>query len=380
MNQIVKKFNPKTPLKRDLKYMNPEGLKFPIHISPSQLNNFQSCRYLSYLKRLGWSKVSVSDALHFGRLIDKSLEYLYLELSRKKLNGEFKPQAIRSSIIELLTKKKVNSAIFFSRKLVPAQQIKEFTDRYKFDPFDYSFLEVWEKMYSQRSSEVNDATLQDHLLYALSLLPEYFVYHQDIFNGNFKIQYTQESLNVSFEQEVILHGRMDAIVSVKSKDKKSFNYVLENKTSSQFDEEKISFLGLMAMQNKFYYYACNLVDPGSVHGLFFNFVRRPKIRLKKNESENQFIERLQNEIQTKPEYYFKRMKITYTESDMKEFELELRQKIKDYKSFLKGNLPILKNDTGNICYGVYKCEFLEHCYAKDDISNNVLYTIKPFEA
>lgn len=134
---------------------------------------------------------------------------------------------------------------------------------------------------------------------------------------------------------VVLRGKWDAINLVDGKLE-----LQENKTKGDVDPVKMKNQLRFDMQTMFYLTALNYhlhnydsskhsllgKDYGLPTGVRYNVIRRPlsggrgTIRQKKNQTEEEFYNQLEEYFITEPEYFFSRFKVTTIQKDIREFE------------------------------------------------------------
>lgn len=133
-------------------------------------------------------------------------------------------------------------------------------------------------------------------------------------------------------------------------------YTLDHKTSSRIDETSLEKALAFDFQHLYYGY-CYAQETGKkVAGCYHNVIRNPG--LKYSGSFSDYSKRLQNEIRLKPEHYFKRYRIVYTNKDKKDFEYQLHYILSNISTTIKNN-HFYRNSSHCNIYG--ECEFLDLC-------------------
>ena len=163
----------------------------------------------------------------------------------------------------------------------------------------------------------------------------------------------EENFDENFEGFRI-RGRRDGLFRRKGK-----LWLFETKTASRIDEstleEKLGF----DFQNLFYLIATEIETGEKLAGIEYNIIRKPQIRIKKTETTNEFNIRMQEDVASRPEFYFYRASVTITEKRKRIFKKELRDKLITFSRWLSGEYPTYRNETA--CTGMWNCEFLSAC-------------------
>lgn len=153
---------------------------------------------------------------------------------------------------------------------------------------------------------------------------------------------------------VIMRGKRDGRFLEHKKP-----WLLETKTKSKIDEDAILLRLVFDLQNLFYVTADEMETGEELAGVLYNVIRNPGHRLKVGETLYDYTERIRQDIQSRPEHFFKRYETPYREEDKLQFDKEFSSIIKEVQDFLDCGVPSYKN-TSN-CESPYKCEFLEAC-------------------
>lgn len=138
-------------------------------------------------------------------------------------------------------------------------------------------------------------------------------------------------------------------------------YILETKTISRLEESRLA----LKLHNDFQtmFEATVLAhEPAPVHvgGVCYNIVRRPQIKPKVGESLTVYRQRLVADIRSRPDFYFIRYTIGYTDRDLAAFEQDLQ----DYLSSLECNMIGRFRRNLTSCTGrEYVCDYIDDCIA-----------------
>lgn len=151
-----------------------------------------------------------------------------------------------------------------------------------------------------------------------------------------------------------LRGKIDRVVA----DGSSVLWDMETKTTSRFGSDQGELFMSMDDQGLFYHLALELMDYNP-KGMVRDLVRTPQIRIKKDESEEKFLERLQEDIFHRPDFYFERTEVAFHPEQIKAYRKDLRNRLYSYRRWLKGKEATYTNKRS--CVGFWNCEFLEAC-------------------
>ena len=292
-------------------------------ITQSMLGAFLSCRQKAAFQLAGWEPVGGSVALVLGSLAHDVLEHMYRDAKKgKKWAGQ--AQAI---LQQRLAK------------------------------FEYD-------------SDHNLANPQDAI--DISIKVEAMI-------KNYITYYAKEDRNAEwlalehrFDVEFMgwrLRGMMDGVRKVQ----RSW-WLFETKTASRIDESALSGYLTYDLQNLFYLLAMELVAGVKLKGVIYNIIRKPQLRLKKDENKDSFLIRIQEDIVVRPSFYFKRFEIFYPDEVREEFKEQLLAKLSDYAAWLAGDLKTYRNETA--CTARWNCEFISACASGDTVGyskTKVLY-------
>lgn len=181
---------------------------------------------------------------------------------------------------------------------------------------------------------------------------------------------------------VRLRGRRDGVCRYKGK--RGLIYRLfETKTKAQIPEYIEDAL-LMDFQHQFYLTTLNeeldrFKIPTPVQEVMHNIVRRPGIKLKKNESLKDYTARVREDIDARPDHYYKRMRLRYSKADLARFGKDLVRKLRVFLGWLKDPEGYFERDETK-CARPFMCEYLSACisgrtveYTQDGMLFNELY-------
>ena len=150
-------------------------------------------------------------------------------------------------------------------------------------------------------------------------------------------------------------GKIDG--SFRDKNRKP--WLMETKTMSRVEEDNLLLHLSFDFQNLFYMDNFEQSNNVKVHGVLYNMIRQPQLKLKAGESLKQYGDRVAADIESRPDFYFIRMHISYTRRDIQRFRDELKFKVARMRDFTSGTIPVYRNEFA--CKAPFPCEFLQAC-------------------
>jgi len=151
-----------------------------------------------------------------------------------------------------------------------------------------------------------------------------------------------------------LRGKRDGIMRRKGK-----IWVLETKTRAQINHEEIIDQLQLDLQSLFYCYATFRETGKRPTGVIYNVVRRPQLRQGESEEDDEFVERIIEDMHERHDFYFARFEAVYTTGDQKRFEQELQAKLAAFYLWSRGLLPTYRSETA--CFTRFKCDYIDFC-------------------
>lgn len=189
----------------------------------------------------------------------------------------------------------------------------------------------------------------------LVVLDCYFQYYVDDFSFSF-IE-VERNFKVKFENFNLI-GKCDGKFEYREKRRKK-KMLLEHKTKTKILEKSLDDGLDMDFQNK-YYLLADYIESGTwCDGVLYNVIRRPQTKQHKDESLKEYCDRLRNDINTRPEHYFKRWEAFYTQTQLSIFTEELFEKLIRIENLMKGKSMLIHNESQ--CIGNFECEYLNAC-------------------
>jgi hypothetical protein len=157
--------------------------------------------------------------------------------------------------------------------------------------------------------------------------------------------------------DVLLRGKVDGIARLRKKDR----WQLEHKTKSRVDEEGIQQMLQFDFQNLMYSFVLDSTNVEPIKGVLYNIIRKPQLRKGKDEAASAFLDRIRKDIAVRPEWYFIRYEVVYSNRDKSKFKEQLDGALSELQMFIAGKLPDLQNQAQ--CLMPYKCEYIGVCSA-----------------
>jgi hypothetical protein len=198
---------------------------------------------------------------------------------------------------------------------------------------------IWQEENPRASKEAIEQK-EFALLLAETVMPLYFEYwHKDIKKMNwigveqeFDIPYTLKD-----GRKTRLRGKMDGVY------KNNGVWLFETKCKSKISEGTLVDVLPLDFQNNFYLSAINKLLNVQPKGIKYNIIRRTLMEPKKNETLPNFAKRVVLDIKKRPEFYFIRFELATDSSDLKKFNKELENQIKEFYDWHQGILSHYPN-------------------------------------
>lgn len=232
-----------------------------------------------------------------------------------------------------------------------------------------------DKWYDQNPTHSNkaaeDAEKAANILDAI--MPYYFDYWEEDLEtikwerleGWFKYHF-----KVSGDVRIPINGKWDGIYRAGKKDKL---YLFESKFMGQVNEGNLIDHTPMSLQNNIYLLAMEHEFEETPAGVTYNIIRKPQLRQRKDESDDEFVKRISEDVEKRPDFYFIRFQIDADADEMNRARSELQGVLNDFFHWWKGDRMDYRNTT--MCLNIYgRCDYLNIC-AMNDWSN--FYRRKP---
>ena len=167
--------------------------------------------------------------------------------------------------------------------------------------------------------------------------------------GVFKVPFMGTFLRGRFDGAIIIDGGL---------------WLFESKTKAQISESLLSDVLYKDYQVNFYLLALWKLTGKMPRGTLYNIIRRPGIKLNKDETLPNHTTRLNKHINKDKEHYYKRFEVASDEEDLRAFEAELTEQIEMFGGWTKQRRP-------NWTYGMpcqimnIACKYVPICHAKN---------------
>lgn len=187
-------------------------------------------------------------------------------------------------------------------------------------------------------------------------MAEILMFHYwDYYPKDFKRKYT--SVEGEFCVELggfKLRGKKD--LRFKAKDGEVMQ---EHKTKGRIEEDMLIQTLAFDFQNLFYIIAQTLEDDVKIPRVLYNIIRNPGLKQGKAESFKEYMTRIEDDVLSRPDFYYIRYEIPYSEQNKKRFKKQLVTKLMEAQKFLDGGLPVYRNE--DACKMPFRCPYLGAC-------------------
>ena len=154
-----------------------------------------------------------------------------------------------------------------------------------------------------------------------------------------------------YSRKYDIAGKIDDVATVNGQ-----NWLVEYKTASKLDA---SYFDRLYVDTQITMYMAAAERLGlAPQGVIYRVLRKPQIRRGKTESVEQFLNRLESDIASRPEFYFIEKRLYRGKHDLAEFEGMLYQEAKTADVMYKQG-RCYKHSTACSVYGA--CEYLPLC-------------------
>jgi hypothetical protein len=182
------------------------------------------------------------------------------------------------------------------------------------------------------------------------VIPEYLRYYKSDFDQ--KIVFTECYVEGYF-YDFLLKAKVDLGLQFND----GFVFTMDHKTSSRIVETTLIKVLSLIIQHPFYGLIIDLSKAFTVGGSYHNIIRNPKSEFKGDWKE--FASSLQKEIRRKPDHYFKRIRLAYSDQDKRLFQRELSIILGKINDTLHNPNELYRNTCS--CDGKFTCEYLTAC-------------------
>jgi hypothetical protein len=288
-------------------------------ITQTILRTFMECRRKAELMLLGLSPKKRSGALDFGSFTHDVLEFLYTEAQQAYPEPWIPELPLMTRVVKVR---------------------EEWLRSNEYSTQDDAGLQALER----------DAGILE------TLLPHYVRMWTQDFNGALEWTNLESEFCVPApgHPNVPLRGKFDG-----NYQRKRALWLFETKTKGRIDGEGLSNALPLDLQVHFYLYALAKQTGRKPRGVLYNIIRRPQLRQGKNETLKAFLNRIDKDIEKRPDHYFTRFEVPISRDEMKVFDEELTSMVDDFVQWQHGVLKTYKN--GSACLRPWACQFLPVC-------------------
>lgn len=117
-----------------------------------------------------------------------------------------------------------------------------------------------------------------------------------------------------------LRGKWDGVYRETKDDNKL--WILETKTKSDIDQDGLQRTLSQDLQTMMYVTAVQAMFGERVHGVLYNVIRRPGLRLRQNESLREFSVRLRQDVLDRRDFYFHRWVVSLERGELETWQRE----------------------------------------------------------
>ncbi len=147
--------------------------------------------------------------------------------------------------------------------------------------------------------------------------------------------------------------------------------LVEHKTAGRLDA---AYVAKLPLDNQIIGYAwAKGKEKVKLEGVVYNVTKKPSIRLRQNETLNDFYKRIESEYTERPEEYFYRESLSFSPDDLKRFETELTRFMGEIDRCHKEDF-FYQNTSQCTAMGV--CPFMKLCCEGATKENLMLYRVK----
>lgn len=266
----------------------------------SLLQGWLNCRESARLSLNGWTAIRSPFSTTFGGATHWLLQQMYEDVQRGKLKA--RPST---------------------------EYIKRRVDR---------MFEIWKKENpfagadEQQQMEFSSALL-------MAVMPMYCKHWAQDFTGRVRWTRVEAEFRIPIEVRrrgqtwhTFLRGKMDGGLM----NARNISTLFETKTKSRMNEGNLVEILPYELQVNLYTVALAHLDQRPPGRVLYNIIRRPGLRQRKDESQEQFIQRIADDVQLRPDWYFTRMEMKVTPADIHRFQMELADLVGDFLEWWYG--------------------------------------------
>lgn len=217
-----------------------------------------------------------------------------------------------------------------------------------------SSQKLWNKFLRENSqyTGVDAQSKQDSIDIAKIMVKYYYKTHKTEIDKGL-VQHIEREFRYDYYDYPLLL-KIDGLLQKSA----NYSFVLDHKTSSRMIEDNLMLKLSFDFQMKFYPFVLRLCGY-DVSGSIYNVIRKPLLRKRSKETHKNYLDRIDDDVKNRSEFYFIRFPIEFTKKEFREFGVELLNILIEIENFMDQELPIVKN-TGS-CLTFSQCMYLESC-------------------
>ena len=159
-----------------------------------------------------------------------------------------------------------------------------------------------------------------------------------------------------------LKGRRDGLRWAKPKKGKKSLWMMETKTKGRIEEGTLLDTLAFDFQNEFYLTGSDVElgdKKADLKGVLYNIIRRPNQKLKGGEDLKEYGARIREDVEKRPDHYFKRFEVTYPQQEREWFKKDLLAIIQEFELWLRDERPTYRQQCS--CTMGRRCDFIPAC-------------------
>lgn len=205
--------------------------------------------------------------------------------------------------------------------------------------------------------------------FAEALTPEYFRFWRKKLLAMEWLgveQFHKFPIQISGSVTAKVNTKLDGEFALRSKKRPKVKsiWLLETKCLSYINIGQLMDSLQLSMQNAIYLMSLADKYGKDPKGVRYNILRRPQLRRKKTESLVEFIERVRDDVKTRPEHYFIHLRIPADKDELARARGHLQLQLNEFLHWHDGERGHYRNT--NACVGMYgACTYLPICANND---------------
>ena len=294
-------------------------------VTQSLLGAFRECPTKARMKISGYYRPVTSIALSFGNMFHHLCEKIYTEVKNHKGDEKHSPLNMSEILIEEMLR-------------------KDFKDEY------------------ERTPASDREVLETSIMFCKALFPTYIEYWKQDFDGDKKKSWV--ALEKQFSMPIfgaIQDGSFIGKRDGEYKDQAGNLWLFETKTKSRWNELNLGMIVGRDLQVNSYMLAQHYDYGERPVGVLYNVVRRPQLKIKKDESKQEFFLRIKQDVKDRLDFYFVRLEVPILWEHVQDFSDRFHVEVKEFRDWSKRD-PKLDKQCSHVCENIYgPCDFLKYC-------------------